>query len=199
MYGIMSYEICPYGLRLEFQTSPHYNGRADSPCLVLTTTEIRKMDCSRFEELISDYLDCGMAPPDRRRFCEHLLACRPCHLLFNDVRAAIDGCREWKESQMREIAMGAEVELRIIGATTAGEMLSCRTLDALISDYFDGLIEGEYEVVFNEHFAVCDGCRRLVEGLRESLEEQESVEAPEELYGRIFAATSRAAAGGSRR
>jgi predicted anti-sigma-YlaC factor YlaD len=157
------------------------------------------MDCSRFEELVSDYLDCGMARPERRSFCEHLLACRECHLLFNDVRAAIDGCHEWKESQMREIVMGAETERRIINATTAGEMLSCRTLDALISDYFDGLIKGEYEAVFNEHFAVCEGCRRLVKGLRDSLEEQESVETPEELYSRIFAATSRAAVGGSRR
>jgi predicted anti-sigma-YlaC factor YlaD len=156
------------------------------------------MDCSQFEELVSDYLDCGMTRPNRRDFCEHLLACRLCHSLFNDVRAAIDGCHEWKESQMREVAMGTEVERRIIDATTAGEMLSCRTLDALISDYFDGLIEGEYETVFSEHFAACEGCRRLVDGLRESLEEQVSVEAPEELYGRIFAATSRAA-GGSRR
>jgi len=157
------------------------------------------MECAQFEELISNYLDCGMARPERRGFCEHLLACRPCHWLFNDVRQAIDGCHEWKESQMREIGMFTEVERRIINATTAGEMLSCRTLDALISDYFDGLIESAYETVFNEHFSVCDGCRRLVEGVRESLEEQESVEVPEELYGRIFAATSRAAVGGSRR
>lgn len=157
------------------------------------------MECGQFEELVSDYLDCGMARPERRRFCEHLLACRPCHSLFNDVREVIDGCHEWKESQARESATFTEVERRIINATTAGEMLSCRALDALISDYFDGLIEGAYETVFNEHFAVCESCRRLVEGVRESLEEQESVEVPEELYGRIFAATSRAAVGGSRR
>ena len=157
------------------------------------------MECGQFEELVSDYLDCGMARPERRRFCEHLLACRPCHLLFNDVREAIDGCHAWKESQLRESATFTEVERRIINATTAGEMLSCRALDALISDYFDGLIEGAYETVFNEHFADCDSCRRLVEGVRESLEEQELVEVPEELYGRIFAATSRAAVGGSRR
>ena len=157
------------------------------------------MECGQFEELVSDYLDCGMARPERRRFCEHLLACRPCHSLFNDVREVIDGCHEWKESQARESATFTEVERRIINATTAGEMLSCRALDALISDYFDGLIEGAYETVFNEHFADCDSCRRLVEGVRESLEEQELVEVPEELYGRIFAATSRAAVGGSRR
>jgi predicted anti-sigma-YlaC factor YlaD len=147
------------------------------------------MDCGQFEELISDYLDCGLAPPVRRSFCEHLLACRPCHVLFNDVRDAIDACHRLKEAQMREIALFADVEQRIIDATTAGEMLSCRALDAIISDYFDGLIEGSYEKIFDQHFAVCAGCRRLVEGVRQSIMEEESIEVPEELYGRILAAT----------
>jgi predicted anti-sigma-YlaC factor YlaD len=148
------------------------------------------MDCTHFEELISDYLDYGLAPATRRSFAEHLLACRPCHDVFNDVRGAIDACHHLKESQMREIALFTEVEQRIINATTAGEMLSCRTLDALISDYFEGLIEGTYENLFQEHFAACEGCRRLVEGVRQSLEESEAVEVPEELYYRILAATS---------
>jgi len=147
------------------------------------------MDCPQFEDLIGDYLDGGLARPVRKSFCEHLLACRPCHLLFNDIRDVIDACHQLKETQMREIALFAEVEQRIISATTAGEMLSCRTLDALISDYFEGNIESSYETIFNEHFAVCEGCRRLVEGVRESLEEQEAIEVPEELYGRILAAT----------
>lgn len=147
------------------------------------------MECAQFEELIGEYLDGGLARPERRGFCEHLLACRPCHQLFNDVRAAIDGCHELKELQMREIALFTEVEQRIINATSAGEMLSCLTLDALISDYFEGLIKGSSEQIFNEHFAVCESCHRLVEGVRESIEEQEAVEVPEELYERIFAAT----------
>lgn len=148
------------------------------------------MECVQFEELISEYLDGGLARPVRRSFAEHLLACRPCHLLFNDVREAIDAGHLLKESQMREIALFTEVEQRILNATTAGEMLSCRTLDALISDYFEGIIESSYEDIFREHFAVCEGCRRLVEGVRQSLEEPEEVDVPEELYGRILAATS---------
>ena len=147
------------------------------------------MDHLHFEDLISDYLDHNLDRPTRRVFAEHLLACRPCHQLFNDVREAIDGCHELKVAQMHEIALMTDVERRIISATTAGEMLSCRTLDALISDYFDGLIEATYERIFHEHFAVCDSCRRLVEGVRQSLEESEQVEVPEELYGRIYAAT----------
>jgi len=147
------------------------------------------MECSDFEELISDYLDCSLARGLRKTFCEHLLACRPCHGLFNDVREAIDSCHDLKVSQMREIAVFTEVEQKIINATTVGEMLSCRTLDALISDYFDGVFEGSSEAIFSEHFEVCEGCRRLVEGVRESIEEEETLEVPEELYDRIFAAT----------
>lgn len=150
------------------------------------------MECVQFEELISDYLDGGLARPVRRTFCEHLLACRPCHQVFNDVRAALDACRHVKEAPAQEMGFSA-VTARIINATTAGAMLSCRTLDALISDYFDGLIESSYERLFAEHFAVCDGCRQLVAGVRESLVEPEEIELPEELYERIFAATMRAA------
>ncbi|MBO0719978.1 MAG: hypothetical protein J2P41_04105 [Blastocatellia bacterium] len=146
------------------------------------------MECAQFEELISDYLDCGLARPVRRDFCEHLLACRPCHLLFNDVREAIDSCHILKESPMREMELFTEVNQRIINATTAGEMLSCRTLDALILDYFEGLIESSYEMIFSEHFAACESCRRLVEGVRKSIEE-EAVAVPEELNDRIIAAT----------
>jgi anti-sigma factor RsiW len=153
------------------------------------------MQCLDFEELISDYLDGGLARARRGDFCEHLLACRPCHLLFNDVRGAVDACHELKESQMGEIAAFMDVQRRIISATTAGEMLSCRTLDALISDYFDGLIESGYERIFREHFAVCEGCGRLVEGMRQSIEERESLEVPFGLHDRIFAVTSRSDVG----
>lgn len=149
-----------------------------------------KMECLEFEEQISEYLDGGLARPERRDFAVHLLACKTCHLLFNDIRGVVDSCHQLKESQMREIALFTDVEQRILNATTAGAMLSCRTLDALISDYFDGIIEGSCERIFREHFAVCDGCRRLVEGVRQSLEESEAVDVPEELYGRILAATT---------
>ncbi|MEO6726916.1 MAG: zf-HC2 domain-containing protein [Blastocatellia bacterium] len=147
------------------------------------------MECLQFQELISDYLDGGLVRPMRRNFCEHLLACRLCHQLFNDVRETLDACYVIRESHVGRTTIFADVQQRILDATTAGEMLSCRTLDALISDYFEGNIESSYETIFNEHFAVCASCNRLVEGVRESLIESETVEVPEELYGRIFAAT----------
>ena len=148
-----------------------------------------RMDCLQFEDSISDYLDCGLAKPVRRSFCEHLLACRPCHQTFNDVRTVLDACDVLRESNVGSAEIVSGIEQRIISAITVGEMLSCRTLDSLILDYFEGNIESSYETIFNEHFAVCDDCRRLVKGVRESLEEPETVEVPAQLYDRIFAAT----------
>ncbi|MGH9801005.1 MAG: hypothetical protein ACRD82_11625 [Blastocatellia bacterium] len=147
------------------------------------------MECAQFEDFISDYLDCGLARPVRRTFCEHLLACRPCHQTFNDVREVLDACHVIRETSENSVLAFVGVEQRIINATTVGEMLSCLTLDALISDYFEGNIESSYETIFSEHFAVCDACRRLVDGVRESLQEPEAVEVPDQLYDRIFAAT----------
>lgn len=147
------------------------------------------MECLQFEASISEYLDGGLARNVRREFCEHLLACRPCHQIFNDVRGAVDACHLINHSQAGQMTSFAGIERRIIDATSAGEMLSCRTLDALISDYFEGNIESSYETIFNEHFAVCDSCSRLVEGVRESLAEPEEIEIPSDLYDRIFAAT----------
>ena len=150
------------------------------------------MNCLQFEDSISDYLDCGLAKPVRRTFCEHLLACRPCHQTFNDVREVVDDCRTIRQSSENSVLAFVGVTRRIISATTAGEMHSCRTLDALISDYFEGNIESSYETIFSEHFAVCDGCRRLqmlADDVRESLAEPEPVEVPDQLYDRIFAAT----------
>ncbi len=147
------------------------------------------MNCLQFEDAISEYLDCGLAKPVRRTFCEHLLACRPCHQTFNDVREVLDDCRALREASENSVLAFVGVKQRIINATSAGEMLSCRTLDALISDYFDGNIESSYETIFSEHFAVCGSCRRLVDGVRESLEAPEIVEVPDQLYDRIFAAT----------
>jgi len=42
---------------------------------------------------------------------------------------------------------------------------------------------------FEAHFALCDSCRRLVEGVRQSLEVTPEAVVSDQLYGRILAAT----------
>jgi len=51
------------------------------------------MDCNRFEDALSDYLDGFLAPGDATLFRAHALQCRECRSLMDGVKAAIDACR----------------------------------------------------------------------------------------------------------
>jgi hypothetical protein len=91
-------------------------------------------------------------------------------------------------------------------------MFSCPALDQLIFDYFlkDKLQEDLTEVPgsvlasgdscdvgtiqqaaqpLEDHFLLCDSCRRLVDGVRQSLEVAPDTGVSDQLYGRILAAT----------
>lgn len=183
------------------------------------------LDCGQFEQRISDYLDDEMERFQRRPFAEHLLACPPCHQLFNEVRAVMEACRQvFRLSPTPHLLEVEGVEERLVEATSAGAMLSCPALDQLIFDYFmrerereereetgdsvlppsplaphsfvptthtGRVVEPADPVVqpFEEHFALCESCRRLVEGVRQSLEVVPEGVVSDQLYGRILAAT----------
>ncbi|MFN0119854.1 MAG: zf-HC2 domain-containing protein [Blastocatellia bacterium] len=150
------------------------------------------LSCPEFEDYISDYIELALPRPRRRSFAEHLLACHDCHGLFNDVRDTLAMCQS-QVGRVAETSNFPAIEQRLVNATPPGELFSCRTLDTLISDYFDGLIEGRYEDLFNLHFALCESCHQLVRGVRESLEQENAdvpEQLPEHLYARIFAVTS---------
>ena len=172
-----------------------------------------QMDCGRFELLISDYLDHEIDRPLRRPFAEHLLACSSCHRLFNEVRAVIEACRQViRLAPTLHMLEERGVEDRLVEATSAGAMLSCPALDQLIFDYFmkdklqeemaevagsvlsagDSHLHGPIQQVaqpFEDHFSLCDSCRRLVDGVRQSLQVAPDTGVSDQLHGRILAAT----------
>jgi len=172
------------------------------------------MNCRDFEEQISEYLDQGMARQGRREFCEHLLACSECRLLFGDIRESLDLCRGgigWAGQSSSGIGGTGTVEYlppspcalgeasqeglegRIVNGATIGEMVSCRTLDHLISDYFEGSGDGRMDEVIAGHVAVCADCSRLMNGLRAAIDstgdDLAATELRTALNDRILAAT----------
>ena len=50
------------------------------------------MDCSKFELVLSDYLDGALSRPEAGLFREHSLQCRACRGLMDDVKSAISDC-----------------------------------------------------------------------------------------------------------
>ncbi|MGH6611802.1 MAG: anti-sigma factor family protein [Burkholderiaceae bacterium] len=94
----------------------------------------------------------------------------------------------------QEFVGPADLESRIIAATSAGEMLSCGEFDKLLERYFDGVILAPTFQTFQSHFANCQKCRRLMGGIEEAIDlcreaKETEVEVPAALHARIVAAT----------
>lgn|GEM_PF-1032638 len=159
------------------------------------------MDCNKFQDSITDYLDGALESRMRAECAAHRLICRECRELYNDVRMTVQTLNSVAH---REIVDPEGLEHRIIAATTAGEMLSCGNFDKLIERYFDGVILAPTFQTFQAHFEQCSKCRRLIGGIEEVIAmcreiKESEVEVPESLHERIVAATVGARKGKSAR
>lgn len=149
------------------------------------------MDCVKFQDSISDYLDGALDSRQRTECAAHRLTCRECRELYTDVRATV---KALGSAAAREVDEPEGLEKRIIAATTAGEMLSCGDFDRIIERYFDGVVLAPTYQTFQAHFEKCAKCRRLMAGIEETIAmcreiKQTEVEAPDSLNDRILAAT----------
>jgi predicted anti-sigma-YlaC factor YlaD len=149
------------------------------------------MDCRKFQDTLSDYLEGSVDSRARAESAAHRLVCRECRELYNDVRATINTLNTIANSEVDE-PLG--LESRIIARTTAGEMLSCADFDKLIERYFDGVILAPTFQTFQAHFEKCAKCRRLMSGIEEAIItcreiKETEVEMPVSLHDRIVEAT----------
>jgi hypothetical protein len=175
--------------------------------------EYQEMECREFEEQIVEYLEQGMTLQERRAFCQHLLCCRNCRTLIDDIRDNIEVCRRSSNSsrstpsgngdQTIRFFPSVGADIQIVGSTI-GERISCRSLDMLISDYFDSSpIDGDTKTspaawwgdLFSQHLLDCPACVSLFEGLREasayhSADCSSSDHQQAQLEARIIAATA---------
>src|SRR5262245_29487319 len=149
------------------------------------------MDCRKFQDIVSDYLEGAVDSRARTECAAHRLVCRECRELYNDVRITILALNALANSEIEE---PAGLESRIIARTTAGEMLSCGDFDKLIERYFDGVILAPTFQTFQAHFEKCSKCHRLMSGIEEAINtcreiKETEVEMPVSLHDRIVEAT----------
>jgi anti-sigma factor ChrR (cupin superfamily) len=155
------------------------------------------MDCVKFQDSLSDYLESALDSRSRAECAAHRLVCGECRELFNDVRATVQALNSVAH---RVIAEPEGLQDRILSATTTGEMLSCGEFDRLLERYFDGVILAPTFQTFQTHFESCAKCRRLLNGIEEAIAmchevKEAEVEVPDSLYDRIVAATVGAKSG----
>ncbi|HEX5080691.1 MAG TPA: zf-HC2 domain-containing protein [Blastocatellia bacterium] len=148
------------------------------------------MNCVKFQDSLSDYLDGALDPRARAECAAHRLICGECRELYNDVRGAVQAL-----GSLRQCDAGPEgLPDRIIAHMTTGEMLSCGEFDRLLERYFDGVILAPTFQTFQSHFENCHKCRRLLNGIEDAIvmlqeAKEAEVEVPGSLHDRIVEAT----------
>ena len=150
------------------------------------------MDCTRFQDSITDYIDGTLDSRTKAECAAHRLTCRECRETYGEVRSALQALSFVAESDFVE---PEGLQSRIIAATSAGEMLSCGDFDTLIERYFDGVILAPTFQTFQAHFEKCHKCRRLMTGIEDAIDmcheiKETEMDVPQELNDRIVAATT---------
>ncbi|HKP86198.1 MAG TPA: zf-HC2 domain-containing protein [Blastocatellia bacterium] len=144
------------------------------------------MDCRRFEEHISEYLDGAISKADRTLFQEHALQCRPCRSLLDEVKGALHDCK-----MDDELDLSPTFESALI--TIAGERaaFSCPAFEELITEFLDGFVPASVYHRFEEHASGCNNCSGLLTDVVyavaacHSVHTYEEVEAPESLVSAL--------------
>lgn len=115
------------------------------------------IDCSQFEELLTDYLDKTLESPVHKSVAAHALSCPLCHGLLNEVRASLDVCRELSNPT----ATVTRLEARILERTIPQSMMGCSDFEEHLTDYLDGFLAANVYHRWERHAVSCDECTDL--------------------------------------
>jgi hypothetical protein len=113
--------------------------------------------CSRFEELLTDYLDKALDHGTFKAVAEHAMSCPLCHALLNDVKGAVAACRELAEPRLPL----TRLEARILQSTVPNASLHCEEFENYLTDYLDGFLPAQVFHRWERHAVLCDDCTDL--------------------------------------
>src|SRR6185503_13947500 len=145
------------------------------------------MDCRRFEEQISEYLDGALAKSDATLFREHSLQCRACRSLLDEVKGAVDDCKMDDALAVSPLLESALITIAGEQAGTEQSGSDCFAFEELITEFLDGFVPAPVYHRFEEHASGCGNCSNLLTDVVyavaacHSVHTYEEVEAPESL------------------
>jgi hypothetical protein len=148
------------------------------------------MNCSKFEELLTDYLDKSLSGVVFKSVAEHALSCPLCHSLLNDVKGALAVCRDMAEPKLPV----TRLEARILASTIPDATLACNDFEEYLTDYLDGFLPAQVFHRWERHAVLCDECTDLPGAVVRSLAavveyKLEELPVPEGLHQRILRET----------
>jgi len=115
------------------------------------------IDCTAFEELLTDYLDKTLSGETRKSIAAHALKCPLCHSLLNEVKASMAVCREIADPSLPL----TRLEARILEKTVPQSVMHCGEFEDRLTDYLDGFLPAQVFHRWERHAVLCDECTDL--------------------------------------
>lgn len=115
------------------------------------------INCSTFEELLTDYLDKTLEGRAHRSVAAHALACPLCHSLLNDVKDSLAICHQISAPK----ASMTKLEARVLSMTMPETAITCEDFESHLTDYLDGFLPAAAFHRWERHAALCTGCEDL--------------------------------------
>lgn len=115
------------------------------------------MDCTAFEDSLTDYLDRALDPEVQKAAAEHVLSCPLCHSLLNEVRSSLAVCRELAEPKLPV----TRLEAMILERTMPQSLMPCVDFEEHLTDYLDGFLPANVFHRWERHAVLCDECSDL--------------------------------------
>jgi anti-sigma factor RsiW len=149
-----------------------------------------KINCSIFEENLTDYLDRAMDAESNRSMAAHTLKCPLCHGLLNDVKEAMELCRE---ITVPKVGMTG-LEAKILTKTMPQAAMPCSGFEEHLTDYLDGFLPANIFHRWERHAVMCEQCTDLPGEVVRSIAacftyKLDELPLPEGLNDRILTAT----------
>ena len=148
------------------------------------------INCSEFEEYLSDYLDKALDGKTQKSVAAHALRCPLCHSLLNEVKDALELCHEISAPKH---AM-THLEARILSMTTPETAMACEDFENYLTDYLDGFLPAPIFHRWERHAVLCDECTDLPGAVVRSIAalytyKTEELPMPAGLHDKILQAT----------
>jgi len=121
------------------------------------TNDRNSINCTRFEELLTDYLDRTLDGSLHAAVGEHALSCPLCHSLLNDVKESLDLCRTVAAPK---VSM-THLEARVLSMTMPETAMVCDEFEEYLTDYMDGFLPAALFHRWERHAVLCNTCTDL--------------------------------------
>lgn len=123
----------------------------------MTQEQVNIINCSTFEELLTDYLDKTLESDAHKAVATHALSCPLCHSLLNDVKESLQACR----ALSAPAASITKLEARVLSMTMPETAMRCEDFEEQLTDYLDGFLPAAAFHRWERHAALCTGCEDL--------------------------------------